>query len=269
MSMKEKVPTHLELMKPTLDALLALGNSGTNTEINEIVYEILNLPDEILNIQKNDSITLIDDRLAWARSYLKMGGYIENSQRGVWAILPSITKEDVEKMNPRAIQRKRNEEFRKQQENKAKIKEQQTEYTDSGKVTDDADDWEQILYNTLIEMTPSGFENLFKRVLRELGFTQVEVTGKSGDGGIDGKGIVKISGVLSFHVLFQCKKYQNPITPSQIRDFRGAMQGRADKGLFVTTSTFTREALREATRDGAPPIDIIGGEDLFNRLLEW
>lgn len=104
--------------------------------------------------------------------------------------------------------------------------------------------------------------------MRESGFFQVEVTGKSGDGGIDGKGIVRVSGLLSFHVIFQCKRYKGSVTPSQIRDFRGAMQGRADKGLIITTGRFTREAIKEATRDGAPPIDLIDGELLCDKLKE-
>jgi restriction system protein len=106
------------------------------------------------------------------------------------------------------------------------------------------------------------------RLLRESGFIQVQVTGKSGDGGIDGVGIARISGFLSFHVLFQCKRYQGSVTAGQIRDFRGAMQGRTDKGLFITTGTFTRDAIKEATRDGAPPIDLIDGEQLVQRLKE-
>ena len=104
--------------------------------------------------------------------------------------------------------------------------------------------------------------------MRESGFFQVEVTGKTGDGGVDGKGIVRISGFLSFHVIFQCKRYRGSVTPDKIRDFRGAMQGRADKGLFITTGTFTREAIKEATRDGAPPIDLIDGELFCDKLKE-
>jgi restriction system protein len=109
--------------------------------------------------------------------------------------------------------------------------------------------------NVLYNLTPAAFERLAQRLLRESGFSQVEVTGKVGDGGIDGKGIVRVSGLLSFPVIFQCKRYKGSVTPSQIRDFRGAMQGRSDRGLVITTGTFTREAIKEATRDGAPPID--------------
>ena len=130
------------------------------------------------------------------------------------------------------------------------------------------DNWKELLLSKLFQITPAAFERLAQRILRESGFIQVEVTGKTGDGGIDGKGIVRISGFLSFHVIFQCKRYRGSVTPSQIRDFRGAMQGRADKGLFITTGTFTREAIKEATRDGATAIDLIDGELLCEKLKE-
>ena len=96
----------------------------------------------------------------------------------------------------------------------------------------------------------------------------MEVTGRSGDGGIDGKGVVKVGGILSFHVVFQAKRYKDVVPPSVVRDFRGAMVGRADKGLIITTGTFTRDAKAEAQRDGAPPIDLINGEELADRLKE-
>jgi restriction system protein len=133
---------------------------------------------------------------------------------------------------------------------------------------ENTEEWKDKLLSILYTISPSAFERLAQRILRESGFFQVEVTGKSGDGGIDGKGIVRVSGLLSFHVIFQCKRYKGSVTPSQIRDFRGAMQGRADKGLIITTGRFTREAIKEATRDGAPPIDLIDGELLCDKLKE-
>ena len=109
---------------------------------------------------------------------------------------------------------------------------------------------------------------MIQRFLRESGFIQVEVTGRSGDGGIDGRGIMRLGGLLSFHVIFQCKRWQGAVGASQVRDFRGAMVGRADKGLLVTTGTFTKDAVREATRDGAPAIDLIDGDQLVEKLRE-
>jgi len=140
--------------------------------------------------------------------------------------------------------------------------------TEKTEEVDNSEKWKEKLLNLLYNISPAAFERLAQRILRESGFSQVEVTGKVGDGGIDGKGIVRVSGLLSFHVIFQCKRYKGSISPSQIRDFRGAMQGRADKGLFITTGNFTREALKEATRDGAPPIDLIDGELLCEKLKE-
>ena len=106
------------------------------------------------------------------------------------------------------------------------------------------------------------------RVLRESGFIQVEVTERSGDGGIDGYGVVRLAGMLSFRVSFQCKRNKNTVGPSIVRDFRGAMMGRAEKGLVITTDGFTRDARQEATRDGATAIDLIDGELLTDKLKE-
>jgi len=130
--------------------------------------------------------------------------------------------------------------------------------------------WREELYRVITkEVTAYAFERLTQRLLRESGFVQVEVTGRTGDGGIDGKGIAKIHGFMSFHVIFQCKKYQGSVSAGDIRDFRGAMVGRADKGLFITTGTFTPAAVKEATRDGAPPIDLVDGEQLAEKLKEF
>ncbi|MCA6408140.1 MAG: restriction endonuclease, partial [Cytophagales bacterium] len=118
------------------------------------------------------------------------------------------------------------------------------------------------------KLSPSSFERLIQRILREKGFSQVEVIGKTGDGGIDGRGIAKINGILSFHIIFQCKRYKGKVSSGEIRDFRGAMVGRTDKGLFITTGTFTRDAIREANRDGAPAIDLMDGEKIAEKLKE-
>jgi len=148
--------------------------------------------------------------------------------------------------------------------------------SETGPQSDDIDDspgedttWREELYLLLTkDMKPDAFERLTQRLLRESGFVQVAVTGRSGDGGIDGKGIAKINGLMSFHVIFQCKKYKGSVGAGEIRDFRGAMVGRADKGLFITTGTFTQGAIQEATRDGAPPIDLVDGDQLADKLKE-
>jgi restriction system protein len=125
--------------------------------------------------------------------------------------------------------------------------------------------WRDQLLAALLSMKPDAFERLCQRVLRESGFTKVEVTGRSGDGGIDGTGVLRLN-LLSFHVLFQSKRFRDSVGAPVVRDFRGAMVGRADKGLIMTTGTFTPEARRESTRDGAPAIDLIDGDALCDLL---
>ncbi|MBI1226103.1 MAG: restriction endonuclease [Bacteroidetes bacterium] len=260
-----KLPTQEQLMVPTLKALVKLGGSGTIEEINESVYQIAKLTDEQLQIPHDETglRSEIDYRLAWSKTYLKKFGLIENSSRAVWSLTKSDI--DVDKYDGYEIARQVREAGRATRP-KEEVEEETIDFVEQ---IEDVKDWKELLLNVLLSIPPASFERLVQRLLRESGFVQVEVTGKSGDGGIDGKGIVKISGFLSFHILFQCKRYKGSISSSQIRDFRGAMQGRADKGLFVTTGTFSREAVKEATRDGAPPIDLIDGEQLCENLKEF
>jgi len=263
-----KLPSYDELIIPTVKALVELGGSGSIEEINTKVYEIANIPDDILQIPHGEEGTIneVDYRLAWSRTYLKKFGLLENSSRGIWALSKADinidTLDHVEIVKVVKDQSKQTQTKDKQEKTNEELHDELTEEVY------DIEKWKERLLNILYNVSPSAFERLAQRLLRESGFFQVEVTGKTGDGGIDGKGIVRVSGLLSFHVIFQCKRYKGSITPSQIRDFRGAMQGRADKGLFITTGTFTREAIKEATRDGAPPIDLIDGELLCDKLKE-
>jgi len=244
------VPHRYDLMAATLRALTALGGSGSIEEIREKVIEILAVPDEVANLPYTtkrgnvDGRTALEYSLAWARTYLGQMGYLENSSRGVWSLTASGA-------DPNAMT-----ELRSKKETK-----------DTNDVQGPVNDWKQELLKLLCEtLDPSAFERLVQRMLRETGFVQVEVTGRTGDGGIDGKGIAKINGILSFHVVFQCKRYTGSVGSTEIRNFRGAMQGRADKGLFITTGYFTRDAIREAVRDGASAIDLVDGDKLAEKL---
>lgn len=243
----KKLPHSQQLMEPVLEALAALGGSGSIDEIRDEIIATLKIPDTLANqphgsSRNAGSRTELDYRLAWAKTYLKQRGYVKNSARGVWSLGENASK-------PGALTVKPNLE-------RAPPMEKQT-------------DWQDQLSTVLTEkLNPATFERLVQRMLRETGFVQVEVTGRTGDGGIDGKGVAKINGILSFRVVFQCKRYKGAVGAGEIRDFRGAMQGRADKGLFITTGYFTRDAIREATRDGAITIDLVDGEKLAEKLKE-
>lgn len=255
-----QVPTFDQMMNPLIQALKSLGGSGTIEEIDDKVAEILHLSDEQLEALHNPDKggqTEVGYRLGWTRTYLKKYGVLENSSRGVWALTQKGRQ--VEQVNTNEVKRIVREEDRKTRAKAVdgSISEEEIVLT-----------WREELLSTLQKMAPAAFERLTQRVLRESGFIQVEVTGKSGDGGVDGKGIMRLGGLLSFHVIFQCKRYRGSVGAGHVRDFRGAMVGRADKGLFITTGNFTRDAEREATRYGAPAIDLIDGNLLVDKLKE-
>jgi len=249
---------------PTLQALQTLGGSANIDELNARVIQIMELSDEMCNVLHKDggTQTAVEYRLAWARTYLKKYGLIDNSARGVWSFSETFDG-NTDAISPDEI-------VRQVRLMSISSPPPAGDNSDGGddSPSDATMDWKEHLREVLLSMEPSAFERLTLRLLRESGFTQVEVTGKSGDQGIDGKGIIRLSGIMSFHMIFQCKRYRGSVTPSDIRDFRGAMQGRADKGLFITTGSFTAEAKKEATRDGAPALDLIDGDALVERLKD-
>jgi restriction system protein len=261
-----ELPRYHDLMRPTLVALDKIGGSASLNEINDTVIELIGLPTEALDVgYESGAGAVIPDRLSWARSYLKSAGYLASGGRGVWLITDEgraalELAEQVLKANVAAAV-KAESLAKKQQSSEAPI--------DDLSVNPDESllDWRDKLLSVLKNMDPSAFERLSQRLLRESGFVKVEVTGRSGDGGIDGTGIMQLS-LMSFHVLFQCKRYQGSVGSGAVRDFRGAMMGRTDKGLIITTGTFSPDARREATRDGAPPIDLIDGLALCEKLKE-
>lgn len=252
-----------DLFNPTLKALQKLGGSASVSEIEEEVIEILKLSEEEINDIHRESTTKLTYRLAWARNYLKRYGLIENSKRGVWALTNS--GKETSSVDQNQLKRTVLKIDRKERQNKQKLFPSEIENSSEELIEFS---WQEELIDAVKKISPDKFERLCQRLLRELGFLNVEVTQRSNDGGIDGQGLIRIGGVLSFHVVFQAKRYQGSVGSSVVRDFRGAMIGRADKGLILTTGTFTREAKKEANRDGAPPIDLIDGNEFAEKLKE-
>jgi restriction system protein len=261
--MEEFKLKYKDLLNPTLHALRDLGGSANSDEIEEKIIEILNLNDDQINDIHKGSRTKLNYQLAWAKNNLKNADLIENSKRGIWALTDKGNKtETVDEIKLlRAVSEKN---FRKRLTTGSNISNEQIENIENIEISDIK--WEDELLEIIKNISPNAFERLCQRLLRELGFVDVKVTGKVGDGGIDGSGIIKINGTLSFHVVFQAKRFAKSVSSSVIRDFRGAMVGRADKGLVITTGTFTRDAILEARRDGAPNIDLVDGVDFVKKL---
>jgi len=254
-----KIPTFDQLIVPTVHALRALGGSAGIEELGEKVAELMGLSDEVMGYRREGaSMNEVPYRAAWARTYLKRDGVVERTARGVWALTPrgrEVSDADLAGVPTRV---------RKAQ---AAARAARTEEEDAEEEVAAEQSWKEHLLAVLRALPADAFERLAQRLLRESGFTKVEVTGKTGDGGIDGVGVLRIQ-LISFQVLFQCKRYRDTVGAAAIRDFRGAMVGRTDKGLFITTGRFTADARREATRDGAPPVELIDGEELCELLRQ-
>lgn len=261
-----------QYINPVLTAIKKLGGSARPAEVCSTVIEDLGLEgDPMLEETLKSGASRFENKIAFVRLYLALTGYIDRSNRGVWTLTdkgrnsPELTDLEIQELLLDVQRRSKNtgtdvvlgeiEEDDDKDENEAEPT-KETNY----KV--------QIL--EIVRNLPSdGFERLCQRLLRESGFQQVEVTGRSGDGGIDGIGILKVNHFVAFKVLFQCKRYSGSVSPAQVREFQGAMQGRADKGIILTTGSFTSQAAKEAVRDGAPPIELVDGErliELFEKL---
>ena len=267
------VPQYNEMLWPTLQAVAELGGSASIGEIIETVIKregFSNAQQAVLH--NNGPETEIGYRLAWARTYLKGMGLLTNSARGVWALTDEGTALVTD---PSATDEQRRERVREIwaahliEARRARKARQPDDDGEPGAPEPNAEvSWKEQLLEQLMSMRPDAFERLAQRLLREADFDSVNVTGQSGDGGIDGLGVYRL-GLMSFPVFFQCKRYRGSVGSGAVRDFRGAMAGRGDKGLLITTGSFTADAKKEATRDGAPPIDLIDGDRLCGLLKQY
>ena len=265
---KRKNPDGTKFLRyfgPLLDALRNLGGSGTPEEVAERVAKDMGLSDAEQNELLPSGGLRYRTNVAWARFYLVREGLLDSSKRGIWSLTERgrgahLTMSQAGEIFTRWV-KIFDEQRRAKNAADEPIAEQVAERSGAP-----SKNYRAETLDLLMALPPAGFERLAQRLLREAGFTQVIVTGQSGDGGIDGYGTLQINPLVSFKVLFQCKKYAKSVSPSHVRDFRGAMDGRADKGIIITTGTFTAEARREATRDGASPIELIDGEKLLDML---
>ncbi len=268
MPKKKEGTQFLHHFGPLLDALRALGGSATPDEATDKVAELIGATEAQLNETLPSGGHRFKNQVAWARFYLKCEGLLDSSKRGVW----SLTDKGV---NTHLTYADAQEIFRSQvQINAAKRRKSKANTPDDTVSPDEVDisapsNYREQLLELIMEIHFSGFERLCQRLLREAGFQQVSVTGRSGDNGIDGEGILEVNPFVTFKVLFQCKRYKGSVGAPVIRDFRGAMLGRAEKGIILTTGSFTQDAKREARRDGAPPVELVDGDklvEMFEKL---
>ena len=263
--MKAKGPEFIRFFKPVLQILRESGGSGTTSEVIDRAIELLQIPESEQEVTLKNGQSRVRNQVQWSRLYLVRAGYLESSRRGVWSLTDKGAQADSATIDTYEVFQRVQKGLRTEKKEKKELEEPFIDERDES--TAETADYKSELLAVIKSLPPGGFERLCQRVLRESGFQEVTVTGKTGDGGIDGIGVLQVNPFVSFNVLFQCKRYQGSVTPSQVRDFRGAMAGRADKGIMLTTGTFTVEAKKEARRDGATPIELVAGEDLV-KLFE-
>ena len=261
-----KISQYHELMWPALQATKELGGSATVHEMNERAMTSAGISEEQQAVPHGEDgrMSEVEYRLHWARTHLKGIGALENSARGVWAVTDRGRSMSEQEM--RTATKAWRGSFRER-----RLARRDNHVAGAGGTEEEGEvegGWKDQLIARLLQLPPEGFERLAQRILREAGFVNVTVTGKSGDGGIDGAGTYRLS-LVSFPVYFQCKRYKGTVTPGAVRDFRGAMAGRGEKGLLITTGSFTHDAQAEATRDGAPPVELIDGDRLCDLLKEF
>jgi restriction system protein len=261
-----KGPQFIRFFRPILQVLKESGGSGTASEIVDRSLEIAKISEAEQEAVNKNGLSKVKNQVHWARQYPVWANYLDSSKRGIWGLTDKGMSVNLVSFN--ALDVFNNVQSSRSDLDKTKAPEPQETYEPvAGEISDE--DYRTKLLILIKSLSSNGFERLSQRLLRESGFQHVSVTGKSGDGGIDGIGIFQVNPFVSFNVLFQCKRYQGSVSPSQVRDFRGAMMGRADKGLIITTGTFTLEAKKEARRDGVPPIELVDGDgliEIFERL---
>lgn len=268
---KYTVPRYPNLMNPILRALKENGGSCTIGEIHDKVLEQLKLPKvTVEELHNNSNQSELDYQLAWARTYLRKYGAIDSSSRGVWSIVQGYA--ETAEVDPREVVRTvRGNNV----DNTASATDNSSSDDSAGEGASAIDgdnnvfNWKERLSEILKNMDAFAFERLSQRLLRECGFTEVKVTKRSGDGGIDGTGKLLINGIFSFSVAFQCKRYTGTVGAPQIRDFRGSLDSNIEKGVLITTGVFSQEAKREACAPGKKQIDLMDGDTFMNKLAEY
>jgi restriction system protein len=261
---KTRKTEYIKWFNPVLVALKELGGSGTPKEVIEKVAKNENVSDEIREETMKNGSSKFNNQVRWARQYLVWAGFIDGSERGVWSLTPigqkkTLNEKEAYEIFSKSIYQKLQRD-KVQEETKDDIE----EIVENSTMINNTN-----LLDVLKSVSPTAFEHLCKRLLREHGFENVEVTQRSRDEGIDGYGTLELNPFISIKIIFQCKRYEKTVSRAQVGDFRNAVMGRAEKGIIITTGTFSEDAKREANRDGVIPIELIDGEklvELFEKI---
>lgn len=263
-----KGPKFLKYWMPLIKTLKEFGGAGTASDIIDGVINRMNIPETELEVTLKSGAPKVRNAIQFARLYLVKAEYMDSSTRGMWKLTEKGFDSNLDETKVYELFKKVQLTLTNDKKNKeGQVKENGSSEIDDEEVIDESH--QTMILEILKKLTPKGFELICKRLLTEIGIENVQIKGGTNDHGIDGTGLLRMNEVVSFTVIFQCKRFKESVSPNYIRDFRGTMQGRADKGIFITTGRFTSESKKEAKRDGVPPIELIDGEKLVNLFEKY
>lgn len=273
MMTKLKGPKFIQYFQPVIDGLRDLGSSAKPREVYTWIAEHHNVPKEEIESTTKGGQSKFENKVGWARFYLAKGGLIDTEQRGVWVLTEKGRKANLSHEDAYNLFKSIHDGFQREDGQPGEAETEKTvDEADASapdeKVYLNQDAIQEELVRILRGITDKGFEELCARLLRHIGFENLKVTGQAGDHGIDGEGFLLINRFVRIKVMFQCKRYAGTVQVKEIRDFRGAIQGRAERGIFLTTGTFTKSAREEAARENATAIELVDIDRLLELLIE-
>ena len=253
------IPTPTECERPLLEALIELGGQAETKDVYPVVRKRLT---SMTEAEATETLPSGEfkwiNRVRWARLNLIKKGQMDSPAWGVWRITDA-GRERIEKSQAGQV-------------SAGPVPETAVGPTvSSGPTLVDLHeayerDFRRQLLERLSELDPYQFEVFAQKLLRAYGFVDVKVTSKSGDGGIDGYGRLRV-GLATMRVAFQCKRWEGNIGRPEIDKFRGAISGDFEQGIFFTTSDFTKDAMDASIKRGAVPIVLINGEMIVDIMI--
>jgi restriction system protein len=270
---KLKGPKFVQYFQPVIDGLRDLGSSAKPREVYAWIAEHYPIPQEEIESTTKGGQSKFENKVGWARFYLAKGGLIDTEQRGVWVLTEKGRNARLSHEDAYGLFKSIHDGFQREDGQPGEAESEKTVDEADASAPDEKaylnqDAIQEELVRILRSISDKGFEELCARLLRHIGFENLKVTGQSGDHGIDGEGFLLINRFVRIKVMFQCKRYSGTVQVKEIRDFRGAIQGRAERGIFLTTGTFTRGARDEAARENATAIELVDIDRLLELLIE-
>lgn len=271
-----EIPKFHETFSPILE-ILSNGQTIHTRELQKLVIEkyYKHLPIELLTEKTKSGEILINNRIAWGKSYLKKGGFISYPERGFVKITEKglkhktgLTLENV--VEDSSLLTFYKGEDSKESNNSVELKENLNS-SPQDLIDIGFNQIETVVKNELLErlktIDPYYFEKVILILLKKMGYGDFIETSKSGDGGIDG--IINEDKLGLDKIYIQAKRFsENKVREKDIRNFIGAMSGDTNKGVFVTTSLFDQGAIDKA-KNAHHKIILIDGNKIVDLMYEF